>query len=546
MAAFNVSLDDSSPLISYSPPNAWLDTPANDTLSKFYSQGSLHTASVDGATAQLSFNGTGVWLYGGIRPYYGSFTLLVDGVTIVQASASATDPELGHLLGGITGLKMGEHTVSLKADGSGPIDLDSVIFETSVGSAGESVATTTIDDTDTNFKYGPSASDWARDNSTLFFDNSLHFSQIQGAEASLSFSGDAVAVYGTVSPSHANYTITLDGHTSQQFNAASSVRELHSQTLLYFAQNLGAADHNLVITGNPGQNTGKYVDVDFIAVYSASGNQHNQPAGSPIKNSASSTPVITSSSTSTMGASGTATDMTDIPTITASSTASSSTSTTDPYNNSKSLGANIDATRLSGGAVAGIVIGSLLGLLALLLLLFFLLRRRRGQSIFTRSKSDNPDTLTPALPIQDPDLEAAYEYEAPTTTEKQMHMVKAEYEVYAQLDAMGRRMTSATGDTRWSQGSYDSSSTLRQTEPPFPKWDTSGPVPNLVLANDTNDGAHSRNPSDTSTVVAEEIRQGVSEVALRPTYLSAGPKSAPVRPPRPSSLTSVTRYYFET
>jgi hypothetical protein len=39
------------------------------------------------------------------------------------------------------------------------------------------------------------------------------YTQTPGASASLNFSGDAVAVYGTVSPDHANVQITLDGRS---------------------------------------------------------------------------------------------------------------------------------------------------------------------------------------------------------------------------------------------------------------------------------------------------------------------------------------------
>lgn len=39
------------------------------------------------------------------------------------------------------------------------------------------------------------------------------FSETPGTSASLSFSGEAVALYGTVSPFHANIHITLDGHS---------------------------------------------------------------------------------------------------------------------------------------------------------------------------------------------------------------------------------------------------------------------------------------------------------------------------------------------
>lgn len=37
------------------------------------------------------------------------------------------------------------------------------------------------------------------------------FTQTPGASASLNFSGGAIAVYGTVSPDHADIVITVDG-----------------------------------------------------------------------------------------------------------------------------------------------------------------------------------------------------------------------------------------------------------------------------------------------------------------------------------------------
>ncbi len=37
------------------------------------------------------------------------------------------------------------------------------------------------------------------------------FTQSRRAQAQFTFDGDAVAVYGTVSPAHANYTVTVDG-----------------------------------------------------------------------------------------------------------------------------------------------------------------------------------------------------------------------------------------------------------------------------------------------------------------------------------------------
>ena len=44
-----------------------------------------------------------------------------------------------------------------------------------------------------------------------FSDNSASFSSDKDANAKLTFIGEAVAVYGTVSPDHANISVTVDG-----------------------------------------------------------------------------------------------------------------------------------------------------------------------------------------------------------------------------------------------------------------------------------------------------------------------------------------------
>ena len=125
-------VDDSSPLISYT--GGWADTPLEDSLAQSYLAHSLHTSSAPGATATFTFNGTGIWLYGGRRPNYGAFKLAVDGRTVMEGKASASNNAVGQLLGGATSLGMGQHTAVLTVSGTGPVDLDNLIFETHIGS----------------------------------------------------------------------------------------------------------------------------------------------------------------------------------------------------------------------------------------------------------------------------------------------------------------------------------------------------------------------------------------------------------------------------
>jgi hypothetical protein len=54
----------------------------------------------------------------------------------------------------------------------------------------------------------------------LMFSFTISFTQTGGAQAQFAFNGDAVAIYGTVSPFLADYTVTMDGVT-QYFQSSS-------------------------------------------------------------------------------------------------------------------------------------------------------------------------------------------------------------------------------------------------------------------------------------------------------------------------------------
>ena len=59
-------------------------------------------------------------------------------------------------------------------------------------------------------------------NNRISLKSAASFTQTGGAQTKLEFSGDAVAVYGTVSPDHANYTIAIDENPAQAFDGGSN------------------------------------------------------------------------------------------------------------------------------------------------------------------------------------------------------------------------------------------------------------------------------------------------------------------------------------
>jgi hypothetical protein len=120
--------------------------------------------------------------------------------------------------------------------------------------------------------FGPSLGDWVPNRMKGYFSTSQHFTQLGGPQAPFMFNGDAVAVYGTVSPFHAKYSVTLDGVKHDFLGGSNGLASYqHNNTLLYFSNNLASQSHNLTLT-DPGQrNTGKFMDLDRIVVFASNG-----------------------------------------------------------------------------------------------------------------------------------------------------------------------------------------------------------------------------------------------------------------------------------
>lgn len=348
MASFNLTVEDSSPLISYSPAGAWVDSPSNDTLISSYSGSSYHITSTQGATATIAFNGTGLTIFGGHRTNYGTYQISVDGKVIASESSAGQNTVL-QVMGMASGLSNGQHTAVLTSSSASPIDIDYVSIETEIGEPGSVLAMSTIDDSDASFVYTPQ-SEWSINDQGMFIDNTLHYTQSAGASASVTFSGEAVALYGTVSEDHADIRLSLDGE-SVTFGAGANglASTLHTKILLYYALGLSSNQHNLTVYADPATNTGPFIDVDAVFVYSTSSNQ------------------------------------------------------TSPSSSGEPSGVQRDAkhSKLSEKTMIGVIVGSVLGFLLLLALLFFFLRWRRRRQ---RSKDEMLSPLTPTLPFQQPDM----------------------------------------------------------------------------------------------------------------------------------------------
>ncbi|KAF8801427.1 hypothetical protein BYT27DRAFT_7341929 [Phlegmacium glaucopus] len=269
MAPFKLAVEDSSPLITYSPAGSWIDTPAGDVLATSYSGGSFHTTTTQGANATINFNGTGISIFGGQRPNYGTFSFTVDGRLVTSGTAESTVPSTRQLLCSVFGLINGPHTAVFSNIDGQPIDVDLIEFESQVGGPGSTVGFGTFDDSHAAITYLPAPSAWQISTHPTFFNDTLHSSQTPGASAILSFSGEAVALYGTVSPNHANIHIAIDGQSLILPGGSGGQVSAVRPVLLYYQNNLAPGQHTLVLSGNSTPPAGNSIDLDFITTFAS-------------------------------------------------------------------------------------------------------------------------------------------------------------------------------------------------------------------------------------------------------------------------------------
>lgn len=132
---------------------------------------------------------------------------------------------------------------------------------------------------------------------------------------------------------------------------------------------LGSNQHNLTLYADPTTNTGPFIDVDAIAVYSTSGGSNNQTASGPLRPQQPQRQVnhVLKHVLSLIN-----------------------------IQNSEAK-----HSKMSQNTMIGIIVGSVFGFLLLLALVFFLVRWRRRR----RQKQDEMlSPLTPTLPFQQPDV----------------------------------------------------------------------------------------------------------------------------------------------
>ncbi|KAH7108407.1 hypothetical protein BKA62DRAFT_682083 [Auriculariales sp. MPI-PUGE-AT-0066] len=265
-SSVNITVEDTSPLISYQPASAWRESPADDPLALQSSASSFRTTSQPGATASLSFSGTGISIFGSTGPNHGQYSVSIDGGAQQVLSGSTATVVAQVPLFSASGLTSGDHTIVITNNGvngqTGVFDIDFMAFEAALSPP------VIIDDAaaGSGLSFIPEEdASWGLNNQPSFLDGTSHATLTPNARLVFNFNGAGVALYGSVSGAHSPYSITIDGKRSSFTPSATGS---HSQALLFFGSNLTPGPHQVIMSNDALDGT-QYMDFDFAQVYQA-------------------------------------------------------------------------------------------------------------------------------------------------------------------------------------------------------------------------------------------------------------------------------------
>ncbi|KAI0091115.1 hypothetical protein BDY19DRAFT_991693 [Irpex rosettiformis] len=290
MPIFNLTIDDTTPLIRYDPPNAWSDSSHTDTSYTQYSNQTFHTTNRSGATATLTFNGSAVYLFGAFRSNHDVYVVTLDGDrTVRNGHANGTD-EFQQLMFSATNLGANQHDLVLTNNyttvNASWVDVDYIVVTSGDGKTQTQAHATTLDDGDPSISYSDGWADTPNGLVTNYYNNIIHVTNQTGAHATISFEGNEIAVYGATSDNHGLYTVVLDGGLSMQLNGSAPRGVFRPRNMLYHSSDLSNDRHALQIQ-NIDTSASHYLDLDEVVVskwgrWSADGNTTSSHSGSHV------------------------------------------------------------------------------------------------------------------------------------------------------------------------------------------------------------------------------------------------------------------------
>ncbi|KAI5828027.1 hypothetical protein K523DRAFT_339375 [Schizophyllum commune Tattone D] len=306
--ALTMTIEDTSPIFSYSPEWSPGDSSQDDSASQYSSSTFMATNSM-GATMSFTFNGSTIAIFGYWCDWCASWVLnqivdradrrspqiKMDGDFVTEQDGHADPDQFQQQLFSADDLDAGLHTVELTNLEQKFVDVDYITCTSSMGdnSEGQDDLVQTYQDTDDAFTYDSS---WSTkvSNAGTFLGGTGHTTSTTGSTAHFTFTGAGVTLYGPVGPSYGSYSALLDGipinsengtqlaHTSNanELGAFSANKTRASATqVLFHASGLANGEHVLDIVAESDEG----IAVDFALTYIPKGGDgrglmHNIPA----------------------------------------------------------------------------------------------------------------------------------------------------------------------------------------------------------------------------------------------------------------------------
>lgn len=169
---------------------------------------------------------------------------------------------------GIANLTSGLHEITITNKGfsngtSAYFDVDYVVWESSLPDQWNAQIFTTL--ANGTFEYLPTNASWGSGADPKSYSKWSYWTEVNDAKLRLNFTGQSIALYGSVDTNHGNFTCSIDGIS--RGSVSGTYPSQIEQQLLCFGDNLNNHKHVLVVENQP-VSTGKvWLDIDYACVY---------------------------------------------------------------------------------------------------------------------------------------------------------------------------------------------------------------------------------------------------------------------------------------
>ncbi|TFK23061.1 hypothetical protein FA15DRAFT_695318 [Coprinopsis marcescibilis] len=268
MPSYLAVVEDSAPFLTYTGTWRAGHSFRDDNTTRF-SDSSYAESTVTGSAMSFEFYGNYAAVHGARRPNHGFFEGLVDGQIIVRENAFLPGPERQfQTVLFSANVSKGFHTIEIRNAEDKVRDVDFVSWQASVGGDDEPLIVNMIQDSHPGFFYEPAGA-WTTQFPQVqtFSGGSGHGTAQVEAAVSLTFNGDAVAIYGPSGPNCAQlYQVQVDNRPVKTFTALRD--EFRSKQLMYYGANLGRGNHLLKITLEASSQPNQFLAIDYAEIYS--------------------------------------------------------------------------------------------------------------------------------------------------------------------------------------------------------------------------------------------------------------------------------------